>query len=129
MSCEVITFWITMFQQFTYHITTVGNKIMAQSNYGWGSILVTFLLISYSSVLCLVIELCPTLWTTARQIPLSMGFFRQEYLEWVAISFSRGSSWSTDWTRFLCLLYCRQILYPLSHRELFSKRYTLPRDC
>ena len=34
LSCEVITFWITVFQQFTYHITTVGNKIMAQSNYG-----------------------------------------------------------------------------------------------
>ena len=34
LSCEVITFWIAMFQQFTYHITTVGNKIMAQSNYG-----------------------------------------------------------------------------------------------
>lgn len=34
LSCGVITFWIAMFQQFTYHITTVGNKIMAQSNYG-----------------------------------------------------------------------------------------------
>ena len=93
LSCGVITFWIAMFQQFTYHITTVGNKIMAQSNYGWGSILVTFILISYSSVLCLVTELCPTLWTTARQTPVSMGFFREECLEWAAISFSRGSFW------------------------------------
>ena len=25
------------------------------------------------------VQLCATLWTTARQAPLSMGFFRQEY--------------------------------------------------
>ena len=31
-------------------------------------------------------------WTAAHEAPLSMGFSRQEYLEWVAISFSRGSS-------------------------------------
>ena len=32
-------------------------------------------------------------WTTARQVPLSMGFSRQEYLDsWIAIPFSRGSS-------------------------------------
>ena len=124
LSCEVITFWIAMFQQFTYHITTVGNKIMAQSNYGWGSILVTFILISYSSVLCLVTELCPTLWTIARQTPVSMGFFREECLEWAAISFSRGSFWPRDWTPVFCVFCTAGSLYPLSHRELFSKRYT-----
>ena len=44
-------------------------------------------------------------------------FFRQEILEWVAISFSRGSSQSRDQTPFclLCLLHYSQILYPLSH--------------
>ena len=30
------------------------------------------------------------LWTVARQAPLSMGFSRQEYWEWVAMLFSRG---------------------------------------
>ena len=40
-----------------------------------------------------------TLWTVAHQSPLSMEFFRQGILEWVAISFSRGSSWPRDWTR------------------------------
>ena len=34
-----------------------------------------------------------TLWTIACQHPLSMGFFQQETLEWVATSLSRGSSW------------------------------------
>ena len=33
-----------------------------------------------------------TLWTVAHQAPLSMGFSRQEYQEWVAIPFSRESS-------------------------------------
>ena len=33
-----------------------------------------------------------TLWTVARQVPLSVEFSRQEYLKWVAVSFSRGSS-------------------------------------
>ena len=31
-------------------------------------------------------------WTVARQIPLSMEFYQERILEWVAISFSRGSS-------------------------------------
>ena len=38
------------------------------------------------------VQFFATLWTVAHQTPLSMGFSRQEYLEWVAISFSRGSS-------------------------------------
>ena len=33
-------------------------------------------------------------------------------LKWVAIFFSRASSWARDWTRiYLCLLLCREILY------------------
>ena len=37
-------------------------------------------------------ELFVTPWTAACQAPLSLGFPNQEYLEWVAISSSRGSS-------------------------------------
>ena len=37
------------------------------------------------------------------QAPLSMVFSRQEILEWVAISFSRGSSQPRDWTRVSCI--------------------------
>ena len=40
-----------------------------------------------------------TSWTVVHQAPQSMGFSRQEILGWVAISYSRGSSWSRDWTR------------------------------
>ena len=32
------------------------------------------------------------------QVLLSMGFYWQDILEWVAISSSRVSSWSRDWT-------------------------------
>ena len=39
-----------------------------------------------------------TLWTVAHQAPLSMEFPRKEYLEWVAISFSRESSQPRDQT-------------------------------
>ena len=43
------------------------------------------------------------------------GIFQARILEWVAISFSRGSSWSRDWTRVSCV--GRQILYQWAARE------------
>ena len=38
-------------------------------------------------------------WTIDRQAPLSMGFSQARILEWIAISFCRGSSQPRDWTR------------------------------
>ena len=32
------------------------------------------------------VQLCVTLWTVACQVPLSMGFFRQEYWSWLLFS-------------------------------------------
>ena len=46
----------------------------------------------------LVVSDSATPWTVAFQAPLSIGFPRQEILEWVAISFSRGSSSPRDQT-------------------------------
>ena len=61
----------------------------------------------------LVAKWCLTLvtpWTVVCQAPLSIGFSRQEYWsEWVAISFSRGSSWPRDRTCISCI--DRRILY------------------
>ena len=55
-----------------------------------------------------------TLWTVTRQAPLSMWFSRQEYLECVAIPFSRGSSQPRDWTYIsLCLLHWQVGSLPL----------------
>ena len=44
-----------------------------------------------------------TLWTVARQAPLSMGILQARILEWVAIPFSRGSSQCRDWTQISCI--------------------------
>ena len=45
------------------------------------------------------VQLFANPWTVAYQAPSSMGFSRQEYWKWVAISFSRGSSQPRDRTR------------------------------
>ena len=39
------------------------------------------------------------------------GIFQPRILEWIAISFSRGSSWPKEDLYLLYLLHCRQILY------------------
>ena len=40
-----------------------------------------------------------TPWTIACQSPLSMGILQARILEWVAMSFSQGSSWPREWTQ------------------------------
>ena len=51
-----------------------------------------------------------TPYTVACQAPLLCGISQARILEWVAISFSRGSSWPRDWTHVSCnskwILYC-----------------------
>ena len=42
--------------------------------------------------------------------------FQARVPEWVAIPFSRGSSWLREWTQFF--LHCRQILYQLSYQGI-----------
>ena len=66
------------------------------------------------SVSC--VQLFATLRTIAHQAPLSMGFILQaRILEWVAISFSRGSSWPRDWTlNSSCLLHWQVGSLPLA---------------
>ena len=45
------------------------------------------------------VQLFVTPWTCSLPASPSMGFFQTRILEWVAISFSRRSSQSRDWTR------------------------------
>ena len=58
-------------------------------------------------ILCLVAQLCPTLCDPmdyiARQAPLSIRILQARILEWVAYSFSRGTSRPRDWTRVSCV--------------------------
>ena len=70
------------------------------------------------SCCCLVTKLCltlMTLWTVARQAPSVHGISQARILEWVAISFSRGSSWPRDQTHVSCI--GRGILYHWANRE------------
>ena len=61
---------------------------------------------------CLVAKLCPALWDSINCSPPASfvrGIFQAKILEWVAISSSRGSSWSRDRTHISCI--GRWILY------------------
>ena len=54
---------------------------------------------------CLVDQSCPTLWDPMdcrSPGPVAHGIFQARILEWVAISSSRGSSQSRDWTCVSC---------------------------
>ena len=64
----------------------------------------------------LVTKSCLTLvtpWTVASEVPLSMGFSRQEY--WSGLPFPSPGDLSTQGLN-LCLPHCRQTLYHLSHQ-------------
>ena len=54
----------------------------------------------------LVAKSCPALatpWTVACQDPLPKGTLQARTLQWVAISFSRGSSQPKNWTQVSCI--------------------------
>ena len=70
--------------------------------------------LNWTELMCSVSQLCPTLlqptrWIAAHQVDCSPpgssvhGIFQARILEWVAISFSKGSSWSRDWTHTFCV--------------------------
>ena len=64
-----------------------------------------------------VAQSCPTLGDPRDCSPPGSsvhGIFQARILEWVAISFSRGSSWPRDRTQVS--RHCRQMLYLLSHQ-------------
>ena len=48
------------------------------------------------------VRLFVTPWTVAHQAPLSMGILQARILEWIAMPFSRRSSWPRDWTHVSC---------------------------
>ena len=78
-------------------------------------------------VYCLVTKSYPTLatpWTVARQVPLSMGFSRPRILEWVSISFSRGSSPAQGLN--VCLLHWQADSLPLSLQERLEAYHRKP---
>ena len=76
------------------------------------SVFILLLLVSW-----LVAQSCPTLCNPmycSPPVSSIYGILQARILEWVAISFSRGSSWPRDQTQVSCT--GRQILYCLSHQ-------------
>ena len=64
------------------------------------------------------VRLFATPWTVAYQAPPSLGFSMARILEWVAISFSRGSSRPRDRTRVSWIPGRRFNLWATSHSSL-----------
>ena len=66
------------------------------------------------------VHLFATPWTCSPPGSSVHGIFQARILEWVAISFSKRSSWLRDWTQ---VSYCRQTLYCLSHQGSLKRGY------
>ena len=72
-----------------------------------------------------VAQLCPTIWDPMDCNPSASsvhGIFQARILEWVAISYSRGSSWPRDWT-WVSSVSCigRWILYDWATWEALAQ--------
>ena len=68
------------------------------------------------------VRLSATSWTAAHEAPLSMGFFPARILEWVAISFSRGSSRPRDWTWVFCVSFIAGRFFTADHYGMSERR-------
>ena len=72
------------------------------------------------TICCLVAKLCPTLvtpWTAARQVPLPVGFPRQEYWSMLSLPPAEGLPDPGIEPSPPHLLYCRRILYCLATKD------------
>ena len=84
-----------------------------------------FVSMSKESWCCLVAKPCPNHcdptrippWTVAHQVPLTMGFPRQEYCSWLPFLSPGDLSDSGIEPTSLSLLNCRRILYPSKERQ------------
>ena len=82
--------------------------------------------LSLDFLTCVCVQSCPTLWDPHELCSLpgssAHGISWARILEWVAISYSRGSSWSRDWTCVSCI--GRWVLYHCASWEAnFPSRY------
>ena len=83
---------------FTAYLWLQINTWVSFMHFFWASIIVTQRMLSRSVV--------STLYDTMDCSPPGssvLEILQAEILEWVSISFSRGSSWSRDWTQVSCL--------------------------
>ena len=77
--------------------------------------------------LCVCVCACTSACTDVyKHVWRTHGISQAKILEWVAISFCRGSFWTRGWT---CLLHCRRIFYRLTHQEIPFSLHSLPNEC
>ena len=102
-------------QIFTSKEFQTSKKKMGKGKWVWNCTLGNKVNVMYWAEMrvCVLSHIClfVTLWTISCQVPLSLRFSRQGN-EWIAISYSRGSSWPRDQTQVSCISCIgRQILY------------------
>ena len=73
------------------------------------------------------VQLSATLWTVAHQDPLHHEIFQARILEWIAIFYSKGSSWPRNQTQ-VSYIFCigRQILYHCATQEAYMEYQGIP---
>ena len=87
-----------------FHLLAILNNVAMHTNFclsPWFQIFWVDTQNSWKKMKVLVFQLCPTLWDSIDNSPPSSsvyGILQARILEWVAIPFSRGSSWPRDWT-------------------------------
>ena len=100
--------------------------------WGFSTSLSLYTVVAVQSLSC--VRPFATPWTVAHQAPLSplsMEFFQAWVLEWFAISFSRGSSWTRERTHVSCFGRHTLYLWATWEAPLYTvdcKKQSLPRD-
>ena len=105
------------------HYALVSNK------FKWrGTSFFFFFFLNWSVCVCSVAQSCLTLCDPMDcSPPVSSGIFQARILEWVAISYCKGSSQPRDWTQISCISCTgRWILY---HWATFDLNYYISFRC
>ena len=120
----------SMFLWTSYHHASIPSSIKLRPFCNplfpyqvYSALSVSYLLSSESGNCCLVAKSCLTLCHPMDCSPPGYsihGISQARILEWVVISFSKGSSWPRDWTFISCI--GRQIPYHWATREAHPVR-------
>ena len=108
-----------------YIIYAWNDHLLASSDTYSSSIYAVLACVPYEMCVCVCVCVCLScIWLFVTPMDCSLpvsfdhGISQARTLEWVAVSFSRGSSWPRDWTH---VSYTgRQILYHWASRELLD---------
>ena len=111
---QPISSWNSLFSTHYPQMQRHGSWLISSSISSNLTYNVLYFLVCVWSVASVISD-SATPWTSAHQVPLSMGFSKLEY--WNGLPCSPPGIFPTQGSNpsLLHLLHCRQILYPLSH--------------